>query len=511
MINVEEKEKIRRAYYVEKKSIRQIARELEYARQTVRKAIQSAEPEKYKLKEPRRAPVLGPYKARIKELLAESETMPRKQRYTSHRIYEIIEAEGYSGSESTVRHYIAKQRKAKKQPKIYLPLEFDPGTDGQVDWGQAAVVMNGEQINVQLFLMRLCYSRRLFVMAFPHQKREAFFAGHVAAFDHFGGIPQRLTYDNLKTAVKKVLLGSAREEQERFVAFRSHYLFESHYCTPGAGNEKGRVEDGVGYVRRNFLTPLPRVTSFAELNEHLLRKCLKDDQRQVEGQPLIIEQAWQQELPHLHPLPAYDFDCSITKTVSLNGYGQVVIDTNRYSVPADKALSELVVKIDPFQIKIFRPDQKEPIAQHWRCYGHKQDVFDPLHYLPLLQQRPGAFQHAKPIRRWREAWPPVYERLLTRLQNRWPDGQGIRQFIRVLNLHQDHPAELVEQAVNQALTYNCAHADGVELCLRQLLQPEPNLPTLDLSHHPKLALIGQQALDLNRYDQLLDTGGAPCQ
>ena len=511
MIKVEDKEKIRRAYYVEKKSVRQISRELNYARQTVRKAIQSAEPEKYKMKRSRRAPVLGPYKARIGELLQESETMPRKQRYTGHRIYEILEEEGYSGSESSVRHYIAKERKAKKQPKVYLPLEFDPGTDGQVDWGQAEVIMKGEQITVQLFLMRLCYSRRLFVMAFPHQKREAFFAGHVAAFDHFGGIPQRLTYDNLKTAVKKVLLGSAREEQESFVAFRSHYLFESHYCTPGAGNEKGRVEDGVGYARRNFLTPLPRVNSFAELNEHLLHKCLKDDRRQIDRQPVIIELAWQQELPHLRPLPPYDFDCSITKTVALNGYGQVVIDTNRYSVPTDKALAELVAKIYPFQVKIFRPDQKEPIAEHSRCYGHKQDVFDPLHYLPLLQQRPGAFQHAKPIRRWREEWPPVYERLLARLQNQWPDGQGIRQFIQVLNLHQDHPAQLVEQAIDQALAYNCAHADGVELCLRQLLQPEPILPALDLSDHPRLAVIGQQELDLNCYDQLLGTGGAKCQ
>ena len=508
---MEDKERIRRAYHVEKKSIRQISRELNYARQTVRKAVQSAEPEKYNLKRSRLAPVLGSYKARIKELLQESEKMPRKQRYTGHRIYEMLEEEGYGGSESTVRHYIAKERKAKKRPKIYLPLEFDPGSDGQVDWGQAAVIMKGEQITVQLFLMRLCYSRRLFVMAFPHQKREAFFAGHVAAFHHFQGIPQRLTYDNLKTAVKKVLLGSAREEQESFVAFRSHYLFESHYCTPGAGNEKGRVEDGVGYARRNFLIPLPRVNSFAELNEHLLHKCLKDDRRQVDRQPVIIELAWQQELPLLRPLPVHDFDCSITKTVTLNGYGQVVIDTNRYSVPADKALAELVAKIYPFQVEIFRPGEKEPIAQHPRCYGHKQDVFDPLHYLPLLQQRPGAFQHTKPIRRWREEWPPVYERLLARLQSQWPDGQGIRQFIRVLNLHRDHPAQLVEQAIGQALTYNCAHADGVELCLRQLLRPEPILPVLDLSDHPKLAVIGQQELDLNCYDQLLDTGGAKCQ
>ena len=506
MIKVEEKERIRRAYYVEKKSVRQIARELNYARQTVRKAIRSAEPERYKLKQARPAPVLGPYKERIKELLAESETMPRKQRYTSHRIYEIIEAEDYSGAESTVRHYVAQVRKAKRRPKIYLPLEFDPGTDAQVDWGQADVILQGQQVTVQLFLMRLCYSRRLFVMAFPHQKREAFFAGHVAAFHHFEGIPHRLTYDNLKTAVKKVLLGSEREEQRDFVALRSHYLFDSHYCTPGAGHEKGRVEDGVGYVRRNFLTPLPRVDSFAKLNDHLLRQCFKNDQRQIEGQSQKVYQAWQAEVPKLRPLPAHDFDCAISKGVSLNGYGQVTVDTNRYSVPADKAEAKLVAKIYPFAVKIYRPGDEEPIAQHPRCYGHKQDVFDPLHYLPLLQQRPGAFAHAKPIRRWREQWPPIYEQLLARLQQQWPEGQGLRQFIRVLKLHQQHPAELIEQAVEQALAYNCAHADGVELCLHQLQQPEPAFATLDLGDHPKLSQVRDQPLDLERYDQLLLQG-----
>ncbi|MCB0171949.1 MAG: IS21 family transposase [Anaerolineae bacterium] len=510
MIKVEEKEKIRRAYYVEKKSVRQIARELKYARQTVRKALQSAEPEKYKMKRARQAPVLGPYHERIKALLTESETMPPKQGYTSHRIYELIEAEGFTGSESTVRHYVAQVRQAKKRPKIYLPLEFDPGTDAQVDWGEADVILQGEQVTVQLFLMRLCYSRRLFVMAFPNQKQEMFFAGHVAAFAHFEGIPQRLTYDNLKTAVKKVLLGSEREEQVSFVALRSHYLFESHYCTPGAGHEKGRVEDGVGYVRRNFLTPLPRVETFAQLNEHLLGQCCKNDQRQLEGQSQTVHQAWQQERPHLRPLPAYEFDYATTKKVSLNGYGQVVVETNRYSVPADQAAAQLVVKIYPFAIKIFRPNDPEPIAHHPRCYGHKQDVFDPLHYLPLLQHRPGAFQHAKPIRRWREQWPAVYEQLLAHLQQQWPAGRGLRQFIQILKLHQDHPVDLIEQAVSQALAYQCAHLDGVQLCLRQLQQPEPVFTTLDLSDQPQLAQVGEQGVDLQRYDQLLGQGAASC-
>jgi transposase len=504
MIKVEEKEKIRRAYYIEQKSIRQIAKEFQHGRGVVRKALASAEAQKYQLKRPRSAPVLGPYKARIDELLAENGRLPRKQRYHWHKIYQIIQQEGYQGSGSNLRHYIGQQRKAGQRPAVYLPLEFDPGQDGQVDWGEADVIMQGEQVTVQLFVMRLSYSRRWFMRAFPKQKQEAFFEGHVQAFHHFGGVPQRLSYDNLKIAVQRVLVGRQRQEQSSFVAFRSHYLFESHFCTPGAGHEKGGVEHSIGYVRRNFLVPLPRVASFEELNAYLLEQCHKDDQRQVEGQPLTILAAWQQEQPCLRPLPAKDVECCLSLPVSLTPYSQVIIETNRYSVPTDQAAQALLAKVYPFRVEIFRPGEAQPIACHPRCYGHKQDVFDPLHYLSLLLKRPGAFNYAKPIRRWREQWPAIYEQLLAQLQQHWPDGRGVREFIGILQLHQHYPLDLIEQAVQQALHYQCAHLDGVKLCLRQLLEPAQPPASLDLSQHPRLAQIGQQPTSLAAYDQLLE-------
>jgi len=509
MIKVDEKEQIRRAYHVEGQSIRQIAREQGHTRRTVRKALASAEPEHYRLREPRPAPVLGPYRARVDELLAESEAMPRKQRYTWRKVYEKLWEEGYRGSGSNLRQYIADRRREKRRPVTYLPLEFDPGSDGQVDWGEAQVIMNGVQTAVQLFVMRLCYSRRMFVMAFPTQKQGAFFEGHVQAFHHFGGVVQRLSYDNLKAAVFKVLTGKNRQEQERFVVFRSHYLFESNYCTPGAGHEKGGVEHAVGYGRRNFLVPLPRVSSFAELNEHLRQQCLKDDQRQVEGQATSIQQSWEHERTFLRPLPAQDFACCQTLVVTLTPYSQVIVDTNRYSVPVDQVSPHLVAKVYPFRVEIYRPGEQAPIACHERCYGHKQDVFDPLHYLPLLQQRPGALQYAKPIRQWRADWPPVYEQLLQHLQAEWPDGRGTREFIRVLKLHASYSAKLIEQAVQPALAFHCPHADGVELCLRQLIHPEPTFAELDLTAHPALVGIGSQAIDVSQYEQLLV--GVPCQ
>ena len=500
MIRVENREEIRRAYFIDKKSLRQIATDLHVARKTIRKAIGSAEAETYTLSEPRAAPLLDPYKQRIEDLLAENEHSPHKQRYTSHKIYKEIEKDGYQGSESTVRGYIGQRRREKRRPKVYLPLEFDPGTDAQVDWGKALVELAGERVTVQVFYMRLCYSRKLFMMAFPAQKQEAFFEGHVQAFHHFQGIPQRLAYDNLKTAVQKVLEGHTRQEQQAFIALRSHYLFASHFCTPGKGNEKGGVEHRVGFGRRNFMVPIPKVASFAELNTLLLAECLKDDERQVDGQPVIIGEAWELERPALLRLPSRDYKCCVTRPVCLTPYSQVEFETNRYSVPADKAQLHLVLKAYPFRVDILYLE--DVIASHARCYERNQDVFNPLHYLPLLEQRPGAFQHAKPMRRWRETWPPAYERLLAKLQ---AEGQGVREFVRILRLHEHHPANLVEQAVAQALEYGCIHADGVELCLRQLLRSETTAVALDLAGHPRLNSDLERP-DLQRYEQLLVAG-----
>jgi transposase len=457
MIKVDEREKIRRAYFFEDKSIRQIAREMGHSRTTVKRAIESAEEKEYTLRVPREAPVLGPHRDRIDEILAENERLPRKQRYTGYKIYEDIYERGYRGSESGVRRYIGLQRRGTKKRKVYMPLEFDAGTDAQVDWGEAQAIIAGEQVTVQLFLMRLCYSRKLFVRAYPTQRQEAFFEGHILAFYHFQGIPHRLSYDNLKVAVQHILEGGGRQEQKDFVAFRSHYLFQSHYCTPGQGHEKGRVEKGVGFSRRNFMVPIPKVDSFEELNEHLLGSCLADDQRRVDRQELTIGEAWEKEKPHLLPLPEHEYKCYVTKPVVLNGYSQVEFETNRYSVPTNHAYRNLVLKA-----------------------------------------------HAKPIRRWRKEWPPAYERLLEQLQAPGENGHGIREFVRILELHQEHPANLVAQAVEQALEYGCIHADGVTLCLRHLLEPKGSMPSLRWAEPPPWAAVGEQGPDLACYDRLLE-------
>jgi len=492
MLSVDQRAEIRRAYYVEKKSLRQIARETGYARETIKKALESAGPVTYTLRKPRPAPVLGPYKERIEEMLAENERLPHKQRYTAQRIFEVIREEGYEGSASGVRRYVGERRRERRKKQVYLKLEFDPGQDAQVDWGEGQVIMRGERITAQLFMMRLGYSRRTFVKAYPTQRQECFFDGHVNAFAFFDGVPHRLSYDNLKVAVYEILTGRERHEQEAFTLFRSHYLFDSHYCTPGQGHEKGGVEHIVGYARRKFLVPLPEVGSFEELNDYLLARCLSEDRRTVQGQPRTIGEMWTEEQPCLLPMPEYDLACCVTREVALNPYCQVVFETNRYSVPADKAYPNLTLRAFPFMVEVLHGDQV--LARHARCYEREQDVVDPLHYVPLLVQ---------PIRRWREEWPPAYEQLLKRLQRRFEHQDAIRQFVQILNLNRDYDAGLVEQAVREALDLNCGHFEGVVWCLNQLVDP-PSVPlSLDLSTRPHLADIGQQPLDLSSYDHLL--------
>ena len=299
------RERMRRAYYLEKKTLQQIAREEGFSRVTIQKAISDASPRTYTMTQPRPAIVLGPYQLRVEELLVENEQLPRKQRYTSHKIFELLQAEGYTGSESRIRQYIGAWRHTHQTPKLFLPLEYEPGMDAQCDWGEAIAIIGGVRQTVQFFVMRLCYSRRTFVMTFPSQNQESFLFAHVQAFNFFGAVPARISYDNLATAVKLAVQkgkkggekGRKRTENKTVVTFRSHYLFESHFCTPAAGWEKGQVESGVGFGRRNYLVPIREAATFADLNTLVLELCRQDDTRRVSRQSMTIGEAWEQEKP----------------------------------------------------------------------------------------------------------------------------------------------------------------------------------------------------------------------
>ncbi len=506
MITEDEREQIRRAYFLDHHSARQIARDLHRSGRTVANALFPAPAVPSAPRRPRPAPVFGPFQARVETFLLQNERLPRKQRFTARKIFELLCAEGYTGCESMIRAYKAAWQRERHAPDTFLPLQFEPGQDAQVDWGEAQATIGGVPQTVQFFVMRLCYSRRLFVMAFPSQKQESFFYGHVLAFAHFGGVPTRISYDNLATAVKLAFdHGRTRHENRTFVSFRSHYLFDSHFCTPGEGHEKGGVESAVGYARRNFLVPPPEVASFDALNLHLLQSCLRDDQRKVARTQPTIGENWEEERPLLIPLPPFAYDCCTVTTAHLTPYSQATFETNRYSVPVQRARRDVTVKAYPFHVDLL--DHTTLLARHPRCYDREQDIFDPLHYLALLEQRPGAFDYAKPVQAWRKGWPASYHLMLHNLQDKWPGGRGVQEFVRILRLHQEHPAPLVESAIEQALTYGCVHLDGVLHCLHQLTEVAPAAPPLLVADPVPLREVGTQPIDLARYELLLKRPG----
>jgi transposase len=503
MIIVEQKEQIRRAFYIEGKSIRQIQRETGYHRQTIRKALQDGEVPRYQLKGSRPSPVLGPVRPIIDRWLEEDQGQPRKQRHTAKRIYERLTNEyGFDGAESTVRHYVGQRRKQMRN-KVFIPLEYAPGQIGQMDFGQAQVIIAGEQLIAHLFCLRLGYSKQPFVTALPSQAQEAFFEGHVRAFDFLGGVPHVLVYDNLKVAVKRVLEGRNREEQATFVAFRSHYLFESRFCTPRKGHEKGRVEGLVGYARRNWLVPTPEYATWDALNAYLLSKCSAEGQRRLRRMKTTIGEALVQEQAQFLPLPSHPYRCCTVRPARANGFGLVTFQTNRYSVPADHAHEALWLRAYVDRVEITNGSQV--LAVHVRCYKREQDVLNPLHYLPLLEQRPGAWEQAKPILEWQQRWPQVYDDYLAALRDRMSISQATREFVHILQLHEDYPEDIIAQALQQALEGYCYTVDGVKQIVRRLAEPACTVAPLEGDDLPVPDVASVVWPELDQFDRLLHT------
>jgi len=495
VLKVDRIEDIRRAYFIEGKSIRRIAREGHHDRRTVRKALRDAGPPRYALCRPRARPVLGPFVAIIDQWLAEDETRPPKQRHTGRRIYQrLVEEHGYIGGESTVREYVRKHRP--RGCPLFIPLAYEPGEDAQFDFGEAVVMMKGRPLTIQFLASRLCYSKVPFLMAFPNQQQEALFEGHKEAFAFFGGVPHTIWYDQLSQAVRRALPGHKPQEQEAFIALRSHYLFQSRFCNPGEAHEKGLVENLVGYARRNFLVPVPEVDSFEELNGLLRERCLAEARRRLRGETHTIGELWEQERPHLLPLPPHSFPCCRTVPVHPNRFSLVTFQTNRYSIPVEHASSLL---LRAFVDRVEITDGTKLLAIHPRCHEREQDILDVFHYLPLLKERPGAFDHAKPLKMW--AHPPILDHYLAQLRDRLPPRAATLEFLRVVELCGLHPLEEVAQAVEQAMVSGSLGGDTVAYFLRAGSSPAQHPAPLMLASVPPCPTVQQR--DLSQYDLLL--------
>jgi transposase len=504
VLTVDHFELIRRKVLIEEKSQREVARELGHSRKTIKKALSQAAPPGYRLRKGRPKPVLDPVRPIVEAWLAADQAAPRKQRHTAQRIFERLRDEhGFTGSASNVRRFVAElKRQQGAAAEVFMPLAFAPGEEAQVDWGQAIVSLGGQERTVQVFCLKLAYSKRVFVRAYARQDLASFLDGHVRAFAWLGGVPRRLAYDNLKTAVIQVGRGRQRRLNARFLELRSWHLFESRFCNVAKGNEKGHVENLVKQCQRRFLTPVPQACSLDQINAHLERACQAELERVGrDGQSLAV--LWEQERECLLPLPASPFPACVQESARIDKQSLVRFDRCWYSAPVSKAHQPCLVRGFVDRVEILCAG--EVAAVHRRSDEPEQYVLDPLHYVPLLAKKPGALANARAFQG--EPFGPDLALLRRELEYRQGEA-GTRQFIRILQLFTRHEPAAVQAAVSQCVRRRVFDEHAIAQALRNDPQPAPTR-RLDLSHRPELAAVGSGLRPASLYDALLSSESSP--
>jgi len=341
----------------------------------------------------------------------------------------------------------------------FIPCDPEAAHEAEVDWGTALAIISGAEVRLKFFCMRSKYSGKHFVRFYPCERQQAFFDAHVRAFVFFGGVFPVLIYDNLTTAVRKVLRGKDRLEQEQFCKLKAYYSFDARFCNPDSGHEKGGVEGLVGLARRNYMVPVPEAGSLDELNEKILRQCVAYGNHKMAGRDRKVSELYEDEKEHLLALPEEAFSNLQPCDGRADKYATVIVDKNRYSVPSRFAGFRVKVLLHVDRVEIFTGATK--LAAHERMYGNNKWCLNPDHYLELLQKRPMAFNSARPIRQWRESWPESLRFLLERFCRAQGETNGIKDFITVLMLYRDHKACEIEAAVELAGKNNISTSEGV--------------------------------------------------
>ena len=322
--------------------------------------------------------------------------IPKKQRHTAKRIFERFRNEyGFDGGYTTVKDYVREHRRQTKE--MFVPLTHPPGHP-QCDFGEALVVIGGVEQKAHCFPQDLPHSDGCFIKAYQAETTEAFLDGHVSVFALLGRVPQSILYDNTRLAVAKILGDGRRHRTRAFTELQSHYLFEDRYGRPGKGNNKGKVEGLMGYVRRNFMVPIPSFESFEALNAHLGRRCLERMDARLRGHSKTIGQRMERDLDALLPLPPVAYDACDKQAGRVSSLSQVRYRTNDYSVPVAYGHRDVIAwgYVDRVVISC----GSEVIARHRRSYQRDDFVYDPIHYLPLLEQKTGALNQAAPLQGW---------------------------------------------------------------------------------------------------------------
>jgi len=499
MLVVETIAKIRRAFFVHKKPIKTICRELKVSRKVVRKVLRSDATEFRYMRETQPLPRIGPWRDQLEALLTANESRAARERLTLIRIFEDLRGLGYVGGYDAVRRYAKAwcQERGAAMAEAYVPLTFAPGEAYQFDWSHEIVLINGTTVPVKVAHVRLCHSRMLFVRAYPRESQEMVFDAHDRAFAFFKGACTRGIYDNMKTAVEAVFRGKDRQFNRRFLQMCGHYLVEPTACTPASGWEKGQVENQVGLVRERFFTPRLRVKSLDELNAWLLDRCVA--YAKAHKHPEIAErtiwQVFEAEWSQLVPVPGR-FDGFHATTAAVSKTCLVRFDSNKYSV-SSRAVGR-PVEIQAYADRIVIRQDGAVVGEHARSFGRGETIYDPWHYVPVLARKPGALRNGAPFQDW--VLPCALDRVRRKLKG---SNDGDRQMVAILSAVLADGLSCVEAACAEALEHGVHSADVI---LNILARKRDPAPAATIMTPEALRLRHAPVADCARYDGLRRAG-----
>ena len=502
MLTVDDYGAIRRARR-DGKSIRRIASEFDHSRNTVRKILKHPEPSPVPSTRDRLAPLLGPVRPVIDQVLRDDEGAPPKQRHTAAQVFRRLRDEhSYRGGYAQVRRYLLKHRLRDRE--TFIPLGHVPGRRLKADFGHIHVDFPDGRRLVPFLATAWAYSNAPFVLSLPFERTEAVLEGMVAAFEFFVAVPGEVWWDNPWTVAVLILRGRERQVNPRYAALASHYVFDPQFCMPALGNEKPDAEGAVKAVQRRFATPVPRVADLGELNTFSRDRCEAECERVVQSLfgPFVIKGRLAEDLAAATPLPPHRFDpCVVRPAVAVDKYQTVAFDGNRYSVPRPFAFQLVTVK--GYVDRVVVVARGQAVASHGRCTGKQTMVLEPTHYLAALGRKPGALDHSPVFRDWK--LPGCFADFRAALEGHHGAAAGSRRFARVLQLLGEHPTARVAQAIEACRREHLDSAEAVVQRTRSLAAIEaaargvaPTTPEASATPQVQVPLP-----DLSRFDQLL--------
>ena len=458
-------------------SQREAARQFNISRDSVRKMLAFSVPPGYRRKAAVKRPKLDAFTGIIDAWLEEDREVHRKQHHTAKRVFERLRDEhGFTGGYTIVKDYVREHERRGRE--MFVPLAHPPG-HAQADFGEAVVIIGGVEQKAHFFVMDLPHSDACFVRAYRAATSEAWVDGHVHAFAFFGKVPGSILYDNDRCLVAKILPDGTRQRARLFSGFLSHYLFHDRYGRPGKGNDKGNVEGLVGYSRRNFMVPVPRFATWQEFNAYLEDRCRKRQTDVLRGQSETIGERLARDMAAMADLPVAPFDACDQATGRVSSQALVRYKTNDYSVPV--AFGHRDVWIRGYVDAVVIDSGGEIIARHPRCYDREDMIFDPVHYLPLIEKKINALDQAAPLAEWN--LPPAFA-TLRRLMEARMIKTGRREYVQVLRLLETFGIDELHAAVKKALQLGAVGFDAVKHLV--LCHVEKRPPRLDLDIYPYL-------------------------